>query len=353
MESERLVLQAARVFGINHPTIEVLHSGLIHNTYKIQEGKRAIVLQHINTLVFTEPEKIIRNYQKVFDHLTQKYKLKIPAPVPSIQDDFLWKDTAGQFWRATEFIPDSYVETSSISVSQTFKAAKCFGEFAHAVSELAPNSLEIVIPGFHDLGWRFEQFQQALQYVESARQKKATHLIEEVQHRKRLVDFYNDLKHNSEFKVRIMHHDCKISNILFHQETQNPICPIDLDTVMPGYYFSDIGDLIRSLAGTIEESSTAVQLLTLRKPYYDAIITGYCEGMGNTFTPSELKFIHHAGLLMIYMQVLRFLTDYLSGDIYYKVSYPEQNFDRSENQFKLLTKLEGFLVELGNTPLTF
>lgn len=353
MERERLVQEAARVFGINYPTIDVLHSGLIHNTYKVWEGKRAIVLQHINAVVFTEPEKIIRNYQKVFDHLAQKNNLKISTPVPSLHDDFLWEDHAGQFWRATEFIPDSYVETSSISVSQTFKAAKCFGEFARAVSELAPNSLGIVIPGFHDLNWRFEQFQQALQHGDPTRIKKAVHLIEGVRHRKWLVDFYNDLKHNPDFKVRIMHHDCKISNILFHHETQNPICPIDLDTVMPGYYFSDIGDLIRSLAGSIGESSTDVQSLTIRKPYYDAIITGYCEGIGNTFTPSELRFIHHAGLLMIYMQGLRFLTDYLSGDIYYKVSHPEQNFDRSENQFKLLTKLEEFLLELGNPPLTF
>jgi hypothetical protein len=353
MERELFVREAAQVFGINHPTIEVLHSGLIHNTYKVREGKRAIVLQHINTVVFTEPEKIIRNYQKVFDHLTKKNNLKIPASIPSIHDDFLWQDNAGQFWRATEFIPDSYVETSSISVSQTFKAAKSFGEFARAITELEPNTLEIGIPGFHDLSWRFEQFQKAVKQAASSRLTKAQYLIELALKREVLVNFYNDLKRQPEFKVRIMHHDCKISNILFHQETQNPICPIDLDTVMPGYYFSDIGDLIRSLAGSIGESSTDVQSLTIRKPYYDAIITGYCEGIGNAFTPLELKFIHHAGLLMIYMQGLRFLTDYLSGDIYYKVSYPEQNFDRSENQFKLLTKLEEFLLELGNTPLTF
>jgi len=343
MEREVLVRGAYQAFGFNHPTIEVLHSGLIHNTYKVWEGKLAIVLQNINTVVFTEPEKIIRNYQKVFDHLKKKSGLKIPAPILSIRGDFLWKDTAGQFWRATEFIPDSYVETSSISVSQTFNAAKCFGEFARAVSELAPSSLETVIPGFHDLSWRFEQFQHARQHADSVRIKKVTHLIECVQQRKWLVDFYQDLRNNPEFKVRIMHHDCKISNILFHHGTQNPICPIDLDTVMPGYYFSDIGDLVRSLAGSIGESSTDVQSLTIRKPYYDAIITGYCEGIGNTFTESELKFIHHSGLLMIYMQGLRFLTDYLSGDIYYKVSYPEQNFNRAANQLILLEGLEIFL----------
>jgi hypothetical protein len=344
-QPDPVVTRASRAFGLGEPVIEVLHSGLIHDTYKISEGNRSLVLQHINEAVFPEPDKIIRNYLKIVAHLEGKNGLKIPAPVQTIDGNFSWSDGQNQYWRATEFIPDSYIESASISVSQTFKVATCFGQFAQDVSDLDPNSIEIVIPGFHDLGGRFAQFEQAFPGADVRRLQKVKRVIEGIRHRKGLVDFYQGLSRDADFRIRTMHHDCKISNILFHTKTKNPICPIDLDTVMPGYYFSDIGDLIRSLAGSVSEGSTDLHSLVIRKPYYEAILRGYQEGIGNAFTKTETRYIHHAGLLMIYVQCIRFLTDYLSGDRYYKVTYPEQNADRAENQFRLLEKLEEFLWE--------
>jgi Ser/Thr protein kinase RdoA (MazF antagonist) len=140
-----------------------------------------------------------------------------------------------------------------------------------------------------------------------------------------------------------MHHDAKISNILFDEETGTVICPVDFDTCMPGYFYSDLGDLVRSMACSEGERSVNFSEIGINLEFYDAVISGYLEVMQGLLTEAEKKYIHYSGLLVIYMQALRFLTDYLKGDVYYQISYPEQNFDRAKNQLILLEKLEEML----------
>ncbi len=346
--------QAAEAFGFHQPETELLTSGLIHNTYKVAgSGKTTIVLQQMNTAVFNHPEKIIRNYLTIYNYLEATSDIKIPKPIATRTGTWLFTDESGNVWRAIQYIPDSYIESPSITSSQAEKAARCFGAFSRALSGLGPEKLEIVIPGFHDLGWRYEQLTQAITHADAMRLAKAQKIIEGIQQRKPLVHFHESLNGNPQFPLRIMHHDCKISNILFHLKTRNPVCPIDLDTVMPGYFFSDIGDLIRSVAGTVSEAATDLQSLSIKEPYYVAIISGYVSGLGDQLTTSEKNVIHHAGLIMVYMQCIRFLTDYLNGDRYYKVAYPEQNLDRSKNQFQLLVKLEEFLVSKFHYPIAY
>ncbi|MDL5046814.1 aminoglycoside phosphotransferase family protein [Oscillatoria amoena NRMC-F 0135] len=351
--NEAHIRQASNAFGFDKPDTEQLTSGLIHNTYKVSDNTAAIVLQHINLAVFNEPEKIIRNYLAVYNYLQANSDLRIPEPIPCASGNYLFTDEDGNIWRATQFITDSYIESSSITSGQARKAAECFGAFSQTLSGLGAATLEVVIPGFHDLAWRYEQFTQALRSADSKRLDNAKQLIEGVQQRTRLVYFYTSLKDNSEFRLRIMHHDCKISNILFDKRTRNPICPIDLDTIMPGYFFSDIGDLIRSVTGTVGEAATNLESLKIKESYYTDIVSGYFSGLGNQLTSAEKKVIHHAGLIMIYMQCIRFLTDYLNGDTYYKVAYPEQNMDRSKNQFQLLVKLEELLTGKFNYQLPY
>jgi len=132
----------------------------------------------------------------------------------------------------------------------------------------------------------------------------------------------------------------QISNILFDRSTNAVICPVDLDTVMPGYYISDLGDMIRSMACTEDENSTAWENIAVNKEYYDTIIGGYLAGMGSRLTTAEQKNIHKAGLMLSFMQCLRYVTDFLQDDVYYKTTYPEQNLNRALNQLILLEKLE-------------
>ncbi len=124
------------------------------------------------------------------------------------------------------------------------------------------------------------------------------------------------------------------------------LCPVDLDTVMPGLFFSDVGDMIRSMGATQDENSHQWEAIAINPDFYKAIIAGYLEGIGDNFTPAEKKHIHQAGLMMVFMQSLRFVTDFLNNDVYYKIDYPEQNLNRALNQLILLERLEEFVSEL-------
>lgn len=160
--------------------------------------------------------------------------------------------------------------------------------------------------------------------------------MKELKERERYCHFFEIITSSDEFPQRVMHHDAKISNVLFHEKTGKVICPVDYDTVMPGYYFSDLGDMIRSMASAAEENQTAEPVI--RKAFYEAIVTGYTDVLGGILTASERKYIHAAGLLMIYMQSLRFLTDYLNGDIYYQVSHESENLKKNPESARPVEK---------------
>lgn len=336
------VVFAAEQFGFYASFFEVLTDGLIHKTYKVTANNKSAILQQVNNNVFKDPEQIINNYQAVYNHLTRTGALKIPEALKTKDNKFIWIDTENSCWRGFEYIANTYTESLPTLPEKIFSAAKCYGEFTKALSGLEPTVLSEPIPGFHDLNNRYQQLQHTVNHASLERLFASKELFKKIEQRKSLVDFYNSLKSNPEFKLRAMHHDCKLSNILFDKTTQQAVCPIDLDTVMPGYFFSDAGDMIRSMVSDKDENAPA-ESVSVDKSIYQAIISGYQSGIGNSFTETENKYIHHSGMLMLYMQAIRFLADYLSNDTYYKIDYPEQNFNRAANQVTLLEKLEGFL----------
>jgi Ser/Thr protein kinase RdoA (MazF antagonist) len=335
------VARAASHFGLEAPALEMLTDGLIHGTYKASALGRSIILQQVNTAVFKKPGQIITNYKTILRHLSTTGKLKIPSLLQTIDKQDFWIDEDNSFWRAYEYFENTSTEAAP-SVDKIFSAAVCYGEFMLALSDLDIHELSPSIPDFHNLNFRYQQLQQAISKADSSKLKKSEKLLNQTEKRKNLVDFYNNLEANPEFKLRAMHHDAKLSNILFDRSSGVAVCPIDLDTTMPGYFFSDLGDMIRSMVSPAGENASPSNIM-IRKDYYAAIIEGYRTGIGSAFTEAENNSIHHAGLLLVYMQAIRFLADYLSNDVYYKTSYPEQNLDRTSNQFVLLEKLESFL----------
>lgn len=339
---ENLVKQAANRFGYDAIFVESLTEGHIHKTYKVTTAGKSIILQQVNTSVFKNPESIIENYHIISTSLDENTGITIPVMIKTPEGHGLWLDNDGFCWRAFEFIENSYTEKLPATVEVIFSAAKCYGVFVRSLLDLDSKRLISTIQGFHDLNNRYNQLHQAISKAITERLNKCSELLKKIEAGKHLVDFYNSMMGNPEFKIRTMHHDCKLSNILFDSKTSQAICPIDLDTTMPGYYFSDIGDMIRSMVSDSGESDSP-ESITLRKDSYKAIVTGYQSGIGDAFTKTEQSHIHHAGLLMIYMQGIRFLIDYLSNDVYYKTSYPEQNFDRAANQLALLEKVKEFL----------
>lgn len=340
------ITEAASHFGKGQPTIVPLNDGLIHHTYRVDFAtSKPIILQNINRGTFAYPENIIYNYLLLSEYLTNGSKTFIPPLVLADTGEWFWVDEKNNFWRATVFADNSTILPFPKTPQDAFVAARCFGNFTNDLGKIDSGKLKVIIPGFHDLSLRYNQFEAALSRADIKRLLKATHVIAELRARTSLVRFYTSLPDNPEYKMRIMHHDCKMSNILLDAKSQQVIGPIDLDTVMPGYYFSDIGDLIRSMAGTVDENSTQWEAIAIRKDFYEAIIKGYLEGIGDTFTKTECDHIHHAGLMLLFMQCLRFVTDFLNNDVYYATSYPEQNLNRALNQLLMLERLEEFLEE--------
>jgi thiamine kinase-like enzyme len=326
--------------------VEPLNGGLINHSYKVtsKANSGAFLLQQINDSVFTDPEKVQRNYELLWKYLKQEHiPFIIPAPKYFIDKSPFYTDRHHHYWRIFEYMPGTVTKTIAENPDQARAVAETFARFSAAFRNFDSSILHITIPKFHDLSHRYKQFTSALHSGNFERLGTAASLVDELKKRERYVSFYEVLTDSQEFPLRVMHHDAKIGNILFDEENGNVVCPVDFDTTMPGYFFSDLGDMIRTMACTFDENSTAFSELAIRKDYYETIVSGYLSIIEYQLTPAEKKYIHYAGIIMLYMQSLRFISDYLVGDKYYKINNPNQNYDRSKNQFTLLQQLETFL----------
>ena len=325
--------------------VERLNGGLINHTYKLTNGfKPGLLLQQINKNVFANPADVQDNYMAIWQYANSSPAgLRLPAPAYFDENCTLFIDNNENYWRVFEFIDDARMFTVAVNAEQVKATANAFALFTAAFTDFDVRLLKTVIPGFHDLLLRHRQFEEAIQTASNERLSIAIPIIESLKQRERYKHFYEAIIQSDEFLLRVMHHDAKIANVLFSNKNGQVVCPVDFDTVMPGYFFSDMGDMIRSMVGSDDENSTNTDRLEIRKDFYEAILAGYLDVISNQLTDSEKKYIHYAGLLMIYMQALRFIADYLNGDIYYRINYSEQNFDRAKNQLTLLQKLEDFL----------
>lgn len=327
-------------------------AGLINQTYKVivPSNGYKYLLQQINPEIFPEPEKLQANYENIWSYIHHDgppqnipYPVNIPKPLSFLDDTKLFCDSHKKYWRMFEFINGAQTLFTTTNSIQAKTVAQTFGCITASFEFFDPEKLFITIPGFHDLSLRLRQFKQSRHTRNYDRLLKAAPVIDQLKKRERYTSFYEVMTESKEFEKRVMHNDAKISNILFDEETGKVICPVDFDTCMPGYFFSDLGDMIRTMACSEGENSSNYNEINIRKDFYEAILDGYMEVIHELLTDSEKKYIHYSGLLMIYMQALRFITDYLNGDMYYRTDYPEQNFDRAKNQLTLLQKLEEFL----------
>ncbi len=325
--------------------IETVGGGLINLSYKIIcQLTSDFLLQQINKTVFAHPEQVQENYIRIWQYAEFEFTgLRLPSPKHCGRMTTLFVDRNENYWRAFEFIEDARMCAVAEKPAQAKATAKAFAKFTAAFEDFNVSNLKEVIPGFHNLSLRYRQFEEAMKGELYERMSKSLPLIDELKQREKYKHFYEIVTESGEFPQRVMHHDAKITNVLFSNKTGRVICPVDFDTVMPGYFFSDIGDMIRSMVCSEDENSTNFNNIRIRKNFYDAIISGYLDVLGKQLTISEKKYIHYSGLLIIYMQALRFLTDYLNGDVYYRISNPDQNFDRAKNQLILLQRLEDFL----------
>jgi Ser/Thr protein kinase RdoA (MazF antagonist) len=316
--------------------VQSFGKGLINNTWKVISGDKVFILQRVNDVIFKRPHDITHNMKLIKDHLDQyhpEYNFVVPVTAHNGEELVFVREHG--FYRLFPFVTDSHTKEVVETPTQAYEAALQFGKFTRLLSGLDVNKLKITIPGFHDLSLRFEQFTAILKAGSDDRVREAKELIRIVEDHQHIVRTYEKIKTYPSFRCRVVHHDTKISNVLF-DKTDHGLCVIDLDTVMPGYFISDVGDMMRTYLSPVSEDEAAFDKIEIRDDFYKAILQGYLDQMKDELTDIEKTYFFYAGKFMTYMQALRFLGDHINNSRYYKEEYPGHNLVRATNQLTLL-----------------
>ena len=325
--------------------VEVIKSGLINQTYKIRIADRHFALQTINKNVFKDPSIIHENLERLNSYIIlhqPDYKLNTPLSDSSGNSLFIVDDV---YYRLFDWVEEGVTIDTVKKPEQAYEAAKQFAAFTKVFEDFDTKLLIPPIINFHNLPLRYNQFNDSLYHASEERRypvrKEVGELLDEFSY---LVGVYNEMTLDPRFKLRVMHHDAKISNVLFDKNDKG-LYVIDLDTVMPGFILSDWGDMMRTYISPANEEETDLEKVFVRKEYIEAIQAGYLEVLGNTISKAESGSLINSGMVIIYMQALRFLADHLNQNIYYGADYDGQNYYRAINQIKLLRELQRFAKE--------
>lgn len=335
--------QVLSQYGITPPyLIRPYGNGLINSTWLVETGNAKFILQQVNQKVFAWPEVLATNVRIINNYLKLQHPTYLlPTPERNVKGEEYSMDEKNAFYRLIPFIQNSHSINVPEKPGQAFAAAKAFGKFTRMFSAMDARELKITIPHFHNLSYRYQQLSSAIALGSPERLALASASIAEISGNIALVHRFEEIRKNPDFKIRVTHHDTKINNVLFGPDDK-VLCVIDLDTVMPGYFISDLGDMIRTNVCPVSEEEEDLSLIKIRPDFLHAILEGYLSEMENELTIAEKADLIYAGQLMTYMQAIRFLTDFLMNDIYYTVKHPLHNLNRSLNQLKLLEKLSRF-----------
>lgn len=330
--------------------INPLGSGHIHDTYRIRTESEVTddyVLQQLNTHVFQNPSAVTHNLEKITSHIHKKLilngisntKRSVLTPVKLKNGKLMHIDAQGSVWRCFIYIPQHKTYDRAVSADQVYEGGKAYGRFLYFLADLPSGEISETIPGFHDLNLRINQFEDACRNGVAERISETRHEIDWLIARKGEMRTISDLGKLGIIPQRIVHHDTKINNVLFDNEDKG-LCVIDLDTVMPGYVHDDFGDSIRTFTNTGEEDDADLSKVSMNILYFEAFARGFLEFMNPLLNQVEKDHLALSARVMTYMQVLRFLSDYLKGDTYYKIHYPLHNLHRARAQIRLLISME-------------
>jgi Ser/Thr protein kinase RdoA (MazF antagonist) len=323
----------------NQLEVEPFGNGLINQTWRIKNSHDDFILQKINHTIFKHPEAIAANVRMLADYLSGTHPgFLFIEPIKTKSNEEMGYIAGKGYYRLYPYVKQSHTINAVEKPQQAYEAARKFGQFTRILSGFPVDHLQITLPDFHNLSLRYEQFTEALENGNKKRLQQSQELIGFIKANKKIADIYENILHNPSFKLRVTHHDTKISNVLFNQEDKG-LCVIDLDTVMPGYFISDVGDMIRTYLSPANEEEKDFSKIEIREEYFSAIWKGYMSEMNDELSTEEKNHFIYAGKFMIYMQAIRFLTDHLNNDIYYGAKYPGHNLVRAGNQAVLLQRL--------------
>ena len=335
--------------------IRPLGNGLINDTYRCNTADADTpdyVLQHINHHIFTDVDALQRNIMAVTRHIRRKLteagaddidrRVLSFIPLRSDADRTYYFDGA-DYWRMMRFIPEADT-FEAVTPDSSRSAGEAFGRFQAMLVDI-PDTLTETIPDFHNMEFRLKQLREAVAANAAGRVAEVQYYLDEIEKRADEMCKAERLFREGKLPKRVCHCDTKVNNMMF-DEDGTVLCVIDLDTVMPSFIFSDYGDFLRSGANTGLEDDKNPDNVNFNMEIFRAFTKGYLESGKSFLLPIEIENLPYAAALFPYMQCVRFLADYINGDTYYKILYPEHNLVRTKAQFKLLQSVEEHTPEM-------
>jgi Ser/Thr protein kinase RdoA (MazF antagonist) len=333
-------------------------SGHINDTFclRMNQGGTMVryILQRINHTIFRNPDVLMGNIQRVCEHSQSKLREAGAADasrraltlVPTRSGAGWLTDTGGNRWRCYLFVEDATGHDIIRDAGQARQAARAFGAFQALLADLPGQRLAETIPNFHHTPSRLARFREVLKADAHGRAREVSREVDFLLARADEAALITDGIARGEIPERVTHNDTKLNNVLLDNQTQEGICVIDLDTVMPGSALYDFGDLVRTSTSPAAEDETDLSKVALQLPMYEALVEGYLSTAGAFLTPLERELLPFGGKLMTLEVGMRFLTDWLEGDVYFKIKRPGHNLDRCRNQFRLVESIESHLPAL-------
>lgn len=336
--------------------IKPLGSGLINDTFMVttvSEETPDYVLQRINHSIFKDVESLQKNIQYITSriqyHLQQRnandIERKTLKLVPTCDNKLYYFDGT-DYWRITIYINGSKTY-EQVTPELAYLTGMAFGEYQYFLSDVENPPIAETIPKFHNMEFRLEQLREAIASNPVNRLAKVEAVVNELLGRSKEMCKADRLHREGKLPKRITHCDTKVNNMLFDENDQF-LCVIDLDTTMPGFVLSDFGDFIRTAANTGAEDDKDLSRIGINMDIFREFSKGYIQATGSFLTPTEKELLPYGAQLLTYMQTVRFLTDYINGDTYYKIQYPEHNLQRTLAQLTLLHSIDAHLEEMNN-----
>lgn len=321
-----------------------LNSGHINDTFIVDTASgRKYILQRINHHIFKDVVGLVNNKVLISNHIRKQFSNLSEEEfgkthltfIKAKNSEVYYHKQQENFWNMMAFIEGGITYEIVKNETIAYEGGKLLGDFLNQTADFDSSELINVIPNFHDMSFRFKQHASSIQSASKDKLKKAAKLIDMVSDLKEEMFILQHLKDAGELPIRVTHNDAKISNALFDTNHKG-ICMIDTDTVMQGIIHYDFGDAIRTICNTAAEDEKDLSKVDFNLDYYHTYTKGFLETAGNSLTSIEKKYLTLGAKSMVFIIALRFLTDYLNNDCYYKIKYPEHNLDRAKNQFRLL-----------------
>ncbi|MBQ1984699.1 MAG: aminoglycoside phosphotransferase family protein [Clostridia bacterium] len=349
-KKEILFKEAAAAYPFSCKIVDITPygGGHINDTFLVTctDGEE-YVLQHINSYVFKHPDEIMENIMGVTKFIADKLTAEGKDPsrrtltiIPTSEGKSFYVDTDGEFWRVSLNINNTTAYDYAESAEMFKTSGAAFGEFQSMLADYPAETLHETIPHFHDTPDRFRQLEDAIRENKSGRLENVAAEIEFANARREDCALLMNLLNAGKLPLKVTHNDTKMSNVLIDNETGDAVCVIDLDTVMPGLTAFDYGDSIRAGATTAAEDEVDLSKVHFDLDLFKAYTEGFLGTAGAALTETEIKTLPVGAKLMTFEVGIRFLADYLNGDVYFKTKYPQHNLDRARNQFHLVQEME-------------